>query len=463
MNERIQNSSNITKLGIKGLFDSYDFEYDFENGVNILIAENGFGKTTILNILSGFLEGNFNSLGKYNFNEVYVVFKDGVKVRLNSRDIISNLEKNFVNIVHSFFRRNSPINVRRKFDFIMRENSSIERILDLLDENQRYYRSMSEYESIRNELTRMISEKRSNEVLEDLLKSERIISDMINDDFLYLTTYRRIEDELDKISGFESFDDGYNPARKSSINFGMSDVENVIKSLVKKLTFDAVQLYSNMNSEIINELLDPTNEIFDVDYEELDLEKAQIIIERIGKNINNTSKLEKFIKTEKIDDDSSSQFLKYYFSKLIQIYESQEYIDKKIKKFAMICNKYLNRKVIVYDEAKVEIKIKQFCTNNYIIDESKDISLNDLSSGEKQIVALFSKLYLELENPIVLFIDEPELSLSLDWQKILLEDIMESKKVSCLFVTTHSPFIFKNDYKIYASDMKKYIEDSRNE
>lgn len=460
---KIENSSPIKKVGIKGLFDRFDFEYDFEYGVNILIAENGFGKTTILNILSGLLEGNFNSLGKYNFDEAYVIYKNLEEVHVYSKDIISSLDNNFVGILHSFFRRNSPISVRRKLDFILRENSSIERILNLLDDSQRYYRSMSEYESIRNELTSMIADRRTDEVIQNLITSEKKIIDKINGNFLYLTTYRRIEDELDSITGFESFDDGFNPTRKSSINFGMNDVDTVINKLVKALTLDAVKSYSIMNTEIINELLVPTNDIFNKEYEDLDLEKAQIIIERIGKNIDDTSRLEQFVKTEKIGDDSSSRFLKYYFGKLIQIYESQEYIDNKIKKFVEVCNKYLNRKVIQYDEAKVEIKILQYCTDKFNIDESKEISLNDLSSGEKQIVALFSKLYLELEEPIIMFIDEPELSLSLDWQKMLLMDVMSSNKVSCLLVTTHSPFIFSNEYKMYARDMKIYIGDTKDE
>ena len=69
-----------------------------------------------------------------------------------------------------------------------------------------------------------------------------------------------------------------------------------------------------------------------------------------------------------------------------------------------------------------------------------------LSSGEKQIISIFSKLYLDNTNKnCVILFDEPELSISIEWQKTLITDIMNSKKCSLLIAVTHSPFIFDGD------------------
>ena len=76
-----------------------------------------------------------------------------------------------------------------------------------------------------------------------------------------------------------------------------------------------------------------------------------------------------------------------------------------------------------------------------------------LSSGEKQIVSLFSRLYLEHEKNCILLIDEPELSISMRWQKMLLPDIIRSKNCSLLLAVTHSPFIFENEFDNDAQDM----------
>ena len=45
------------------------------------------------------------------------------------------------------------------------------------------------------------------------------------------------------------------------------------------------------------------------------------------------------------------------------------------------------------------------------------IDLEWLSSGEKQIISIFSKVYLECVSPCIFIIDEPELSLSIEWQR----------------------------------------------
>lgn len=91
--------------------------------------------------------------------------------------------------------------------------------------------------------------------------------------------------------------------------------------------------------------------------------------------------------------------------------------------------------------------------------EKKDIiQLTQLSSGEKQIVSLFSKLYLESDEKSIVIIDEPELSLSLQWQKMLLPDIMRTENCDLLLTVTHSPFIFENEFDYDAKEIRRYIE-----
>ncbi|EKI3603217.1 ATP-binding protein, partial [Salmonella enterica subsp. enterica serovar Cerro] len=82
------------------------------------------------------------------------------------------------------------------------------------------------------------------------------------------------------------------------------------------------------------------------------------------------------------------------------------------------------------------------------------IQLNDLSSGEKQVISLMSILYLYDNNNKIILIDEPELSLSLPWQKLLLPDIDQCNTVSQVIAITHSPFIFDNELAVNATAMK---------
>jgi predicted ATPase len=87
------------------------------------------------------------------------------------------------------------------------------------------------------------------------------------------------------------------------------------------------------------------------------------------------------------------------------------------------------------------------------------VDIKTLSSGEKQIISLFSRLFLTKSKQVAIFFDEPELSLSIEWQKHLLPDIIQSGICGFIFCTTHSPFIFENDLIGYASDLSKYIEE----
>ena len=92
--------------------------------------------------------------------------------------------------------------------------------------------------------------------------------------------------------------------------------------------------------------------------------------------------------------------------------------------------------------------------------EKEEIQLTQLSSGEKQIVSLFSNLYLESDKSSIVIIDEPELSLSLEWQKMLLPDIMRTGNCDLLLTVTHSPFIFENEFDNDAKEIRRYIKNT---
>lgn len=126
-------------------------------------------------------------------------------------------------------------------------------------------------------------------------------------------------------------------------------------------------------------------------------------------------------------------------------------MDNSIKNFVGVVNEYLVDKRFIFDESNVNLRIY----NNYTDDI---VELSQLSSGEKQIVSLFSKLYLEKQDNYMVFFDEPELSLSIKWQQKLLPHIIESKKCDFLLAVTHSPFIFKNGLEGYTMGLNTFID-----
>ena len=68
------------------------------------------------------------------------------------------------------------------------------------------------------------------------------------------------------------------------------------------------------------------------------------------------------------------------------------------------------------------------------------IDADKLSAGEKQMLSFWC--YNAFNEDTAFFIDEPELSLHIDWQRRLMPDLLEERTGNQFFVATHSPFIF---------------------
>lgn len=70
----------------------------------------------------------------------------------------------------------------------------------------------------------------------------------------------------------------------------------------------------------------------------------------------------------------------------------------------------------------------------------------NLSSGEKQILAILLTILVEDNLPYVLLMDEPEVSLHVEWQKRLIDLIMELNPNVQVILTTHSPAVIMNGW-----------------
>ena len=69
-----------------------------------------------------------------------------------------------------------------------------------------------------------------------------------------------------------------------------------------------------------------------------------------------------------------------------------------------------------------------------------------LSSGEKQMLIILLTVLVEDNLPFVLFMDEPEVSLHLEWQKRLVDLCVELNPNVQIILTTHSPAIVMNGW-----------------
>jgi predicted ATPase len=190
-------------------------------------------------------------------------------------------------------------------------------------------------------------------------------------------------------------------------------------------------------------------------------EAINSIIARIGEDILPTLEKNRMrtilaeIKSKR-QVTSDHKVIAHFLLKLIDVYEEQQKKEENIRSFINVCNEYLSatNKRIAFDNNDFNISI--VLDDNHDSNEPSTIEMRQLSSGEKQIVSLFSHLYLSGIEEFFVLIDEPDLSLSVVWQKRLLPDILNIAQCTGLIAVTHSPFIFDNELKPYTHSLNEF-------
>ncbi|MGN5149935.1 AAA family ATPase [Aeromonas enteropelogenes] len=91
--------------------------------------------------------------------------------------------------------------------------------------------------------------------------------------------------------------------------------------------------------------------------------------------------------------------------------------------------------------------------NLIIKKKKKNVLLRDLSSGEKQLILILLKtLNNSLFKPCIIFMDEPEISLHVTWQKQLISSLKRIARQSQIIIVSHSPAV------VIDSWMNKFID-----
>ncbi|MBW4681658.1 MAG: AAA family ATPase [Microcoleus vaginatus WJT46-NPBG5] len=456
INQKIQ--SNLESFSIFGLFGTQKVVILFKENAVIIIGENGSGKTTLLNAIYYTLSCKFYRLMTIDFESIVVKFKSGDEAEIAKSNLI--LSKNSINKGSVF----------SGFLDIIPEPKLYE-LLSLRETNPNSYKA---YVS-RISRTYEISSRMVKEYIENLGKTsdnifaysistaKETIEKNLKEKILYFPTYRRIEEDLNKlVDEDKNFSNVHDPIQlellqerdSELIRFGMTDVDIKFKEITSSIKNSAIEWFSKVTGEMLSQLVDGISIEDDMKTVIKQPEDLKIVLGRVGDSIPspNQKRIIELIETDEIFQNEKYNPLIYFLSNLIKIYEQQREKDESIKKFAKICNEYLRKKKIVYNESTVEISVVQTTPD-------KTINLQDLSSGEKQIISLFSRIYLDPPGDFILLFDEPELSLSIEWQRKLLPDILKSGKCKLLLSVTHSPFIFDNELDENAFDLETLKEE----
>lgn len=180
---------------------------------------------------------------------------------------------------------------------------------------------------------------------------------------------------------------------------------------------------------------------FDIDRSKFDTLKKQGIRSSLDLDLHDlqekyayylgglATKLEQFIKDGNVVD-------KDYIENLYA--QKNLFIDIVNEMFAET-GKYIN-----IDNSRLEFVIDK---------ENKHISMYDLSSGEKQLLYILMTVLMEEQKNYLLFMDEPEISLHVDWQEILIDNILKLNPNCQLLIATHAPSLLLGGWQNYVKNI----------
>lgn len=85
--------------------------------------------------------------------------------------------------------------------------------------------------------------------------------------------------------------------------------------------------------------------------------------------------------------------------------------------------------------------------------DGKSHQYSELSAGEKQLLLIMLAVFMQEEQEAILVMDEPEISLHIDWQNRLLADIRRLNPNCQVIVSTHSPAMILDGWQAAVTNM----------
>ena len=98
-------------------------------------------------------------------------------------------------------------------------------------------------------------------------------------------------------------------------------------------------------------------------------------------------------------------------------------------------------------------KIDRNCNELQFLQYDETLTPYQLSSGEKQLLVILLTVLLEDNKPYVLLMDEPEISLHVEWQQKLVGIIRTLNPHAQIILTTHSPAVIMNGWLDAVTDV----------
>ncbi len=385
----------IRSLEVKGLNKRLDKDFKFNEDLNVITGANGSGKTTLLKLIWYLISGHLEQIPP--------------EIPFSTISIETDL-----------------------FSLSMNQTQ-----VDEIKLNWNFTDEEPKEESIKIEPEHKTIDRKD---IDKVIELEKRIAHTTKSS-LFFPTFRRIEGGFSKDTR-----DLEDSVRK------LLPLSEMLQITMLRFSSDVSvnghKFIASISTEDIGELL--TQKYADI-YEEITNLQAQVLEEISEKMQNDQDKL-------KISDNP--QNAPSVLEAIKKVNDDRYKLSKPFSVLSELARKILRYNAIHVPGQTIRGEMADGVTlvggkDGITVGEAKNaISSDKLSAGEKQMLSFLC--YNAFNKNTMIFIDEPELSLHVDWQSHLLNTLLDQTTGNQLFVATHSPFI----YTLYP-DKESMLDDTR--
>ena len=447
------NNFRISSFSINGLFGTFNHSVFLkDDGITIIIGKNGIGKTYFLNAIDNFFSLKWEFFIDLEFDSIEFVLNDGSRWSVNKVERDDKLlfeinesgkkEESFefdLTILENISKRSyySPSDINQKAIEISKIMPTINKISynRFLDEETGLQYSRTELiEEFGNQLVqrRVYSPIEKEKITGKIAK----IIDANKTEFVETQRIYNIEDgEL---------------ATRENITYYAKELVRMINETEKEYNEVSVKLDSNFVFDLVNySQNNPVDEHSILNrYNEL-IKKTQIL-SRMG--LLSSEENRKAITIEQAKESANA--IDLYIRNTEEKLKKYDKLKNNVSLFKKIINERFEHKELYID------RDKGFLVKSTSV-EKRNIPLHKLSSGEKNEFNLFFKLIFLTDKDSIILIDEPEISLHVEWQNAFIQDLQGiiEKNNFRVIIATHSPDIIDDNWAL-TYDLSGVLESS---
>lgn len=407
-----------------------DLEQDFEPGINVLYGKNGSGKTTLLHILTNALNGYYERFAFLKFNSIHISLGDdtSIVIRQEKKDkeiTISALHSGANDEPVSF----TAAEVRRiEREATIRSGGSsrrveVPRLPQLVNVGQTLptayfpaFRSM--IEAWRSLEERRPVSPRDIDFFEGVRKTATYLARELLGEFTPDLTYPSPSDIVVGLS--EEY-------RQATLK-----VADTTRKLLSQAFLDIFAALSGRSGKI-----GKNSEVILQEIQALLSKSEAFASEEAIPGANIVTDLRRQLTTFQFPGEkatAAADILEVYQKILKEIVSVQERSFEGITQYIDAVNDFLEGKDLIIKRNNLQPMVR------IRFDEDLFGSPQSLSSGERQILTMIYAASRMSSQQVVL-IDEPEISLHVDWQELLLKKLAKQIQDRQVIVCTHSPII----------------------